>query len=240
MLKKSENHTPLYVRLSDIIKERINNHKYLEGQSIPSELELQKEFAVSRTTVRKALKVLTEQNILIKLPGKGTYVSDQRNELKTPSRKFFSLTESINRTGKKISTRLIDTQEILGNAEQNKFFQLKDGQQLLEISRLRYLDDVPFCVEWLWLPLKFSGLKTADLNLSFHKLLKTNYGIIPGSGKKTFKIAFATREESVLLNVDEEDPLMQIKDFVYDENNSPLYLAQQILRSDKFTYAIDH
>ena len=94
MLKKAE-HLPLYVSLANIIKERINNQQYQVGSSIPSEAELREEFAVSRTTVRKALKLLTDQNILIKLPGKGTYVSDNRNEVKTKKHQFSSLTDSV-------------------------------------------------------------------------------------------------------------------------------------------------
>ena len=51
---------------------------------------------------------------------------------------------------------------------------------------------------------------------------------------------FANREESFLLNVDEKAPLMRIKDLVYDDHNHPLHIMQEIIRSDKFTYAVNH
>lgn len=101
MLKKSENHMPLYIDLAKIVKNRIAENKYQIGTKIPSEMELQKEFSVSRTTVRKALKVLSDENYLIKLPGKGTFVSDKRNEIETQNQKFSSLTDSAAKTGKK-------------------------------------------------------------------------------------------------------------------------------------------
>ena len=174
MLKKAE-HLPLYVSLANIIKERINNQQYQVGSSIPSEAELREEFAVSRTTVRKALKLLTDQNILIKLPGKGTYVSDNRNEVKTKKHQFSSLTDSVERAGKNMSTRLISVELTHGNDEQRAFFHLGDTEQLIAINRLRYIDDVPFCLEWIWLPPKFNQLKSADLNRPLYQLLKEQF-----------------------------------------------------------------
>ena len=61
-----------------------------------------------------------------------------------------------------------------------------------------------------------------------------------GKSKKTFKIVFANWEESFLLNVDEKTPLMRIKDLVYDDHNHPLHIMQEIICSDKFTYAVNH
>ncbi|MFC7112176.1 UTRA domain-containing protein [Lactobacillus kullabergensis] len=43
-----------------------------------------------------------------------------------------------------------------------------------------------------------------------------------------------------MLNVDKKTPLMRIKDLVYDDHNHPLHIMQEIIRSDKFTYAVNH
>ena len=240
MLKKSENHLPLYLSLANIIKNKITENKYQVGKKIPSEMELQKEYCVSRTTVRKALKILSEDNYLIKLPGKGTFVSDKSNEIQTQNHKFSSLTDSAAKTGKKISNRLISIKSVAGNDEQNTFLQTTSEQQIIEIKRLRYIDGIPFCLEWIWLSPKFEGIKAEDLNMPLYEILQNKFHINPGNGKKTFKIVFANREESFLLNVDEKAPLMRIKDLVYDDHNDPLHITQEIIRSDKFTYAVNH
>ena len=56
---------------------------------------------VSLTTVRKTLKILSEENYFIKLSDKITFVSDKSNEIKIQNQKFSSLTDSTARTGKK-------------------------------------------------------------------------------------------------------------------------------------------
>lgn len=239
MLKKTEDHTPLYVRLSNIIKERINEKTYQEGCSIPSEMALQREFSVSRTTVRKALKLLTDQSTLIKLPGKGTFVSNKNNDIQTKNHRFSSLTASVEKAGKKLSSRLISINEVKGTTEQREFFSLPGEQNLTEIRRLRYIDGVPFCLEWIWLPPKYSSIENNDLDFPLYKLLKQKFSVSPSTGTKTFKIVFANHEESFLLNVDESTPLMKINDFVYDEKGFPMHISLQILRSDKVTYAVD-
>lgn len=66
---------PLYIQLRDMIKGQIESGILKPGDKVPSETALQKSFNVSRVTVRKAIEELVRNNYLIKLQGKGTYVS---------------------------------------------------------------------------------------------------------------------------------------------------------------------
>lgn len=66
---------PLYIQLKNTIKEAIVSGNLKSGDKIPSEVMLQKTYNVSRVTVRKAVEELVQENYLIKLQGKGTYVS---------------------------------------------------------------------------------------------------------------------------------------------------------------------
>src|SRR5688500_10761186 len=56
------------------IKKKINEGYYVTAQKLPSEYDLADEYDISRLTVRKAINLLIDQNVLIKLSGKGTYV----------------------------------------------------------------------------------------------------------------------------------------------------------------------
>ncbi len=57
------------------IKELIRDEKLKRGEKLPNELELCRSFAVSRPTVREAVKALVSQGILEIRRGKGTFVS---------------------------------------------------------------------------------------------------------------------------------------------------------------------
>lgn len=53
----------------------IHEHSLNPGQRLPSEKELSDTYGVSRITVRKALELLSSDNIVVKQQGKGTFVA---------------------------------------------------------------------------------------------------------------------------------------------------------------------
>lgn len=65
-----------YRQLADKIKNDILAGNFKPGQQIPIEDELVKIFAMSRNTVRQAIKLLVNDNYLIKIPGNGTFVTE--------------------------------------------------------------------------------------------------------------------------------------------------------------------
>lgn len=64
----------LYEKIYSDILEGIRSKKYPAGCRLPSESELSNTYKVSRITSKKALEMLADQNIIIRQPGKGSYV----------------------------------------------------------------------------------------------------------------------------------------------------------------------
>ena len=72
--------------LSQQTMERLYNEIVVEkrigaGEKLPNELELSEKMGVSRATLREALRMLIAQGILEVRRGKGTFVSEQVNEI---------------------------------------------------------------------------------------------------------------------------------------------------------------
>ena len=65
---------PLYQRLKRAILQNIEDGTLCPGDSLPPEIELASLYAVSRTTMRRALSELTEEGFLQRVPGQGTFV----------------------------------------------------------------------------------------------------------------------------------------------------------------------
>lgn len=66
--------TPLYEQLKNAIRKEIDEKKYSSGDRMPSEAELEKLYNVSRITVRRAIKELCDEEVLVRRQGKGTFV----------------------------------------------------------------------------------------------------------------------------------------------------------------------
>jgi GntR family transcriptional regulator len=65
---------PVYLQLADILEARIAAGGLPRGRAIPSEKVLQQEFGLSRGSVRKAVQVLRERNLVDTVPQRGTFV----------------------------------------------------------------------------------------------------------------------------------------------------------------------
>ena len=65
---------PLYIQLAAELEEAIYNKEYNDGEKLPSENQLCKQYSVSRITVRQALSKLEQKNLVYSVHGKGTFV----------------------------------------------------------------------------------------------------------------------------------------------------------------------
>ncbi|MGI9464586.1 MAG: histidine utilization repressor [Aestuariivirgaceae bacterium] len=67
---------PLYVQLKDHILARIKSQEWAPGSRVLSENEIVEQFSVSRMTANRALRELTQEGFLARVPGVGTFVKE--------------------------------------------------------------------------------------------------------------------------------------------------------------------
>jgi len=69
---------PRYQQLKDLIIQRISTGELRPNDRVPSENELVEAQSVSRMTVNRAMRELTDEGYVKRIAGRGTYVSDFR------------------------------------------------------------------------------------------------------------------------------------------------------------------
>lgn len=67
----------LYRQVADDISAKFRR-LYQPGDQLPSEMDLTKEYGVSRTTVRRALEYLENRELIVRKQGKGIFVNISR------------------------------------------------------------------------------------------------------------------------------------------------------------------
>ncbi len=80
---------PLYIQVASVMRRRIETKQWLPGQKISTLVELEREFAVARVTVRQAIDILREEGLLRSQQGRGTFVAET-----SVSRHWFKLATS--------------------------------------------------------------------------------------------------------------------------------------------------
>lgn len=134
---------PLYLQVKDVILTRIEHDLYRDGESIPTEAKFAEEFGTSVTTIRQALTLLVNDGMLIKKPGKGTYVSKQKTKLT-----FFSwipetkrgeeiLTEVITRFEQKYPTITVECLPTPYNQARKNLMQLISGGNAPDVVHIQ-------------------------------------------------------------------------------------------------------
>jgi len=92
-------YAPAYLRVSEAIRDRILRRDLKEGQALPTEAELARQFEVNRSTVREALRKLESSGLLgRRAGGKRLYVTRPTREAPPPAPVFLPAARSARRT----------------------------------------------------------------------------------------------------------------------------------------------
>src|ERR1700727_4024098 len=68
---------PLYLKVKRHILENIGSGKWAISSRVPSENDIVKKFGVSRMTANRALKELSDEGVLVRIAGVGSFVADR-------------------------------------------------------------------------------------------------------------------------------------------------------------------
>lgn len=80
MQRGNDSGTRKFVTIKEFILSQIETGNWPEHQRVPSENELSDQFAVSRMTARRALQELTEQGVLYRTQGVGSFVASSKSQ----------------------------------------------------------------------------------------------------------------------------------------------------------------
>ena len=156
---------PLYHQIQHLLRHRIHSGLYPPGTQIPSEHELSRELAVSRVTLREALRELVREHLLVKVQGKGTFVSSNPPKRLAPVRYTGFLEELQERVRKLRGHRRRSRRRRRRPPTCEHALQLDAATtELTLIKRLRHIDDEPFSYTLNYLPTEIGArIRVKDL-----------------------------------------------------------------------------
>ena len=208
--------TPLYQQLVDSIKEQIQSGKIKEGDKLMTEQELSEVYNVSRITVRKAMELLSDEGIVVKKQGIGTFVASKK--LNRVMENVSSFTESCERAGHKASAELISLEWKKASVSVAKHLNVKEGEKVLCIRRVRSCDEWKVMLEENYFSKDYSYLLSEDLSSS--------------------AICFPTKKEQEELEVPEGLPLLLHHDTAMDADRNVIHYTRLLINPEHYTLTI--
>jgi len=234
------NFIPLYVQIINHITEKIESGEYKEGQKIPSEAELAREFKVSRITVTNAIQRMVQEGTLYRQQGKGTFVA-RKKPVEHRLTSLLSFTEDMVSRGYRVSTRLIAFERMPAPEKVRQALELSKEAPVWRIKRVRYADDEPMAIQTAYLPESlFPELDEKGLgNNSLYKLLKETYHIQVTEAVEQYRVIVLRKEEDArLLNVATEFPALFSVRVSSCSTGEKFEYTESILRGDRYVLTV--
>ncbi|AWB08871.1 histidine utilization repressor (plasmid) [Azospirillum humicireducens] len=139
---------PRYAQIKEAIRRRISSGDWPEGFQIPSEHKLLEEFSVSRMTVHRALRDLTDEGLLTRVQGLGTFVAERPPS--TDVVELRSIADEIAERGNVHSCRVEQLLAVAADAGLARRFNLPVGAKLFHSIVVHSESDVPVQLEERW------------------------------------------------------------------------------------------
>lgn len=227
--------SPLYITVMEVIKEKIINGQYKVGELIPTEIELEREFDVSKVTIRKAIELLEGEGYLIKRSGKGTTVISNSIFNKLSKGEFFSTILKKEGFQLKKERTLINKVNLAPQDDLYNYF----GAECNKIRRVYYLDGKPYIYFEHYIPSDVS-IDTIDNENNFSiymQLYKNRYYI--NNFEDQFYIDYPSQEVLKELNIS-EGPLLGRKRTTLDSNGKIIEVSQAVYNTRIHNYVIKY
>ena len=230
------NGEPLYSLVASKAEELIASGVWQEGDRLPPERQLCRDFDVSRSTLRQALGELEERGLISRHQGRGTFVT--RPRLQLPIVGAFSIRDAMRQHGMTITTRVLNVQVIEASRQLACDLACLPGDDVVVIERLRMGDGEPMVLDSAHLRADlFPGLAKADLeHRSLYEILEGDYGRIVAEAQETMEPVILTPRESQLLGVPQHTTALLTRRVTMDAHGVVVALGHVLLRGDRSRY----
>ena len=227
---------PLYMQLSSILRELINSHQYSVGDQFLTERMISERFDVSRVTANKALSKLIDEGTLELRKGLGTFVCDEPKHF--PTSHLVSFTHKMLASGNRPATRVLQfktakADEVSDEVSDN--LNLKPGEKLYYMKRLRLSDDIPLILESHYLREQFCpGLRKGELNGSLFDIMTRKYKLTIAGVDETIISTMIKEEHAKYFGLQNGAPGFFMYVIGYNDTKVPVWIANVIFRGDAF------
>jgi len=230
---------PYYQQLKRILVTDIErNHS--EGDLLPSESELCRMYSVSRTVVRQALGELENEGLVLKVKGKGTYVTGRKlnTSFVQNSLGFY---ESMQQAGHAVRSKTLVLQAEPSGVSQARLVEIGVGDEVIRFDRVRSVDGRPVQVVRTVLPARlFPGLTAMDMtDRSLYQVLAESYGVRPASGHRAIDAVALTSEDAHHLRAPVGQPALRIESVTRSATGVVFEYYVAIYRGDTFKFELD-
>lgn len=229
---------PRYLQVANDLIKRIAAGKYPVGSNIPTETELSEAYAISRHTVREALRRLHDAGLISRRRRSGTAViaTKQPTSYKQPINSIEDLLQYAE------ATRLIvrSKRRIKCDAGLSELLGCDEGREWLRVDTMRVMpgDLRPVCLTTSYLNVDLPDIDAHIDTLvgPVSAMLETAYNLRIVDIEQSIQAVHLKKREAKLLRIELGSPALRAVRRYFDSRQRLLELSDAIHPGDRFTY----
>lgn len=229
---------PLHIQAENLLRKLIESPEYREGKLLPNEVDLAKQLAISRATLRQAINKLVFEELLVRKKGVGTRVTTTQS-ISSKSKNWLSFSQEMETRGIPIRNFELHISWVYPDQKIANFFDLKSKQKVLKLIRLRGRPEGPFVYFESYFHPRTEMTGEEDFKQPLYEILEKEHHITAYISKEEISAVLADSFMAKKLEIKEGSPLLLRKRFVYDIAERPIEYNLGYYKADSFTYTVE-
>jgi GntR family transcriptional regulator len=228
---------PLYHKVAAVLRQRIRDGTYAQGEQLSPEDDLAVEFDVSRATVRQAMGALVMEGLVSRKQGRGTFVlAAERGAIN--QRFHGSLADLVNESMRAQTTNLTVEHDVPIPESIAAALQLEQPSGSV-VKRTRMMDGQSFAYTINYLPPDI-GRRLAKSKLRETSLMQTllNIGVKLGSATQTIRAELADVDVCTWLGIQVGAAVLSVERLVQNAEGRPVEFVRSWYRGDRYEYTV--
>lgn len=218
----------------DDIMGKIIKKQYLPKEKIPTEKELMSNYGVSRYKLREALNSLESMNLIHRVQGSGTFVTDQ-SHINTLI--YNSMTK---KKYDEILSKVLSFEKIIPTRQVAEMFDIHPDEMIWQFKRMRIADSRISQIEITMMPCSlFPDLTERIVEKSIHTYV-TKKGFTISHQITEYGAINSDNELSELMQCKKNTALTTIKNYGYLNDNSIFEISQSYNLDYTCAYITDY
>ncbi|MCE5251739.1 GntR family transcriptional regulator [bacterium] len=221
---------PLYISVAERLRDSIFSGEYVDGDRLPTEPVLAKQFGVSRATLREALNQLEGEGIINRIHGLGTFITARKPSLTLNISIPRSITEMVESLGFMPGTKTMKVRTENVFPDDMERLEINPGSKIIRIERVRTANGQPvaYTIDTVpaWVLTKYPD-RQGDDNFSLIEHLKYNCGIELVRSKSILIPLHNVKSVAEKLEIDPSSHIFFFEGIARTEDNTPVLMSRE-------------
>jgi GntR family transcriptional regulator len=234
-----ERRTPQYLLIYREVKEKIARGEFAAGERLPTQRKLGDQYGVTVMTVRQALQLLEQEELISVRQGLGTFVAPTRIRYAMGNLRSFA--QEVTAQGFELRTRVLGRRLVRPHPRVAEFLRLGSRDHVYAIERLRFVGPEPIVYQYSqlqpWLAEALDGVDLSDVSLYDH--LQEQVGLEIARAQEWIRAIDLSPREADLLDEEPGTAALLSERLTFSAGGEPILFDRAYLPGDRVSLATE-